>query len=626
MNAERPSPECYKIHHTTLTDQINGLLSNSDDSDGNDSEGKLTEIRNSIPLDKDRLESIRADGDGDSGQDDDNDSDSIEDDNNQETGTEDVHLSFSRNGQVFECSSQVENYRFHAAELNHVSVWDFVSTVDNVTKSANKSNDGSDEEPSDNEGDDNEDSDDDIPSNERAACVGPYKLQIKHRDYSRKVQRIRKCQWKHFVPVPIGPALPRCDRPELFPRYARLMLLLFKPWRTESDLHGDTEDWPEAFSRFLGSCTPEMRQILDNIQLLHECKDSSQSMRRKRNRMKDRERQATRNKDSEEADMNEIINHLDSIENYYSQKVAESQANVDDCLQELQAAGMFVHMENNQATEATDVIMLPDDNSLEDQWKNAYENCRNEWKWKLGNTHAEADTSMVHPHGSAQLMTVMSATDASCIPVEHRVMQLATPSSSRPAASVDDIIPELSLNTEQARAFRIIAIHSIDQGLKPLRMYIGGPGGTGKSRVIQALTDFFKQRGESRRLRLASFTGAAAKNIGGTTLHTALCLSPTGKNTTGTKTQADLVAMWDGVDHLLVDEVSMIGCSMMADIHDALVNATGCTDPFGGINVIFAGDFAQLPPVGDTKLYMHLNYGKLHTDTLSGQKTVVAFC
>ena len=267
-------------HNIDRSDQ--GLLSNSDDTNGNNSKGKPTEIQNSIPLDKDRLESIRADGDSDSGQDDDNDSDSIEDDdNNQETGTDNVHLSFSRNGQAFECSPQVENYRFHVVELNHVSVWDFVLTVDNVTKSANKSNNGSDEEPSDNEGDNNEDSDDNIPSNEHAACVGPYKLQIEHRDYSRKVQHIQKCQWKHFVPVPIGPALPCHDHPELFPKYAWLMLLLFKPWRTESDLRGDAEDWPEAFSRFLGSCTPETRQILDNIQLLHECKDSSQSMQRK---------------------------------------------------------------------------------------------------------------------------------------------------------------------------------------------------------------------------------------------------------------------------------------------------------------------------------------------------------
>ncbi|KAF9779346.1 hypothetical protein BJ322DRAFT_990490, partial [Thelephora terrestris] len=33
-------------------------------------------------------------------------------------------------------------------------------------------------------------------------------------------------------------------------------------------------------------------------------------------------------------------------------------------------------------------------------------------------------------------------------------------------------------------------------------------------------------------------------------------------------------------------------------------------------------DFAQLPPIGDTKLYAHLNYNKLRVDTPSGQKTV----
>lgn len=86
----------------------------------------------------------------------------------------------------------------------------------------------------------------------------------------------------------------------------------------------------------------------------------------------------------------------------------------------------------------------------------------------------------------------------------------------------------------------------------------------------------------------------------------ALCLNATTKKSTSTKTRADLVAMWDGVDHLFIDEVSMIGCNMMVDIHNALVNATGCTEPFGGINVIF-----------------DLNYTKLHTDAPSGQKTVL---
>ncbi|KAI9067029.1 hypothetical protein FKP32DRAFT_1527872, partial [Trametes sanguinea] len=80
------------------------------------------------------------------------------------------------------------------------------------------------------------------------------------------------------------------------------------------------------------------------------------------------------------------------------------------------------------------------------------------------------------------------------------------------------------LNCEQKRAFVIVANHSCLDKPPPLRMFLGGVGGTGKSRVIQALTAFFAARNQSRRLRLAAYTGIAAKNISGTTLHTALCL------------------------------------------------------------------------------------------------------
>ena len=39
--------------------------------------------------------------------------------------------------------------------------------------------------------------------------------------------------------------------------------------------------------------------------------------------------------------------------------------------------------------------------------------------------------------------------------------------------------------------------------------------------------------------------------------------------------------------------------------------------PFGGINIIFAGDFAQLPPVGGASLYS----GTVGTQVDSGQKS-----
>ncbi|KAH7924616.1 hypothetical protein BV22DRAFT_992571, partial [Leucogyrophana mollusca] len=81
------------------------------------------------------------------------------------------------------------------------------------------------------------------------------------------------------------------------------------------------------------------------------------------------------------------------------------------------------------------------------------------------------------------------------------------------------------LNTEQARAFTIVAEHSLLAHPDPLRMFIGGPGGTGKSRVITALRQYFDRRDESRRFRLTSYMGVAARNISGMTLHSALNLN-----------------------------------------------------------------------------------------------------
>ncbi|KAJ7109669.1 hypothetical protein C8R43DRAFT_829580, partial [Mycena crocata] len=76
------------------------------------------------------------------------------------------------------------------------------------------------------------------------------------------------------VPVPIGPALPRRDREDLVHKHARLMLILFKPWRHCKDLLSKDQTWLTAYDEFLLECSPEVRAVIDNMQLLHECKDS----------------------------------------------------------------------------------------------------------------------------------------------------------------------------------------------------------------------------------------------------------------------------------------------------------------------------------------------------------------
>lgn len=55
---------------------------------------------------------------------------------------------------------------------------------------------------------------------------------------------------------------------------------------------------------------------------------------------------------------------------------------------------------------------------------------------------------------------------------------------------------------------------------------------------------------------------------------------------------------------------------MLYKIHLALTVAKECNKPFGGINIIFAGDFCQLPAVGKTRLYTSFsNQGRTSSES-----------
>ncbi|KAI0059115.1 hypothetical protein BV25DRAFT_1779794, partial [Artomyces pyxidatus] len=71
-----------------------------------------------------------------------------------------------------------------------------------------------------------------------------------------------------------GPALPRRDRPELRSRYCRLMLMLFKPWQHAHDLRAEGQSWEDAFEEFSTLCDPSVVAVLNNMQIMHECRDS----------------------------------------------------------------------------------------------------------------------------------------------------------------------------------------------------------------------------------------------------------------------------------------------------------------------------------------------------------------
>ena len=54
---------------------------------------------------------------------------------------------------------------------------------------------------------------------------------------------------------------------------------------------------------------------------------------------------------------------------------------------------------------------------------------------------------------------------------------------------------------------------------------------------------------------------------------------------------------------LVIDEVSMMDCSKFNELDDMLKKAKNCDLPFGGLDLLLVGDFAQLPAVKQTSLH-----------------------
>ena len=59
------------------------------------------------------------------------------------------------------------------------------------------------------------------------------------------------------------------------------------------------------------------------------------------------------------------------------------------------------------------------------------------------------------------------------------------------------------------------------------------------------------------------------------------------------------------MEYLLIDEMSMVGLTLLAKLN-RIICAAKHTDPqvpFGGVNVIFFGDYLQYRPVYDSPLH-----------------------
>lgn len=140
-------------------------------------------------------------------------------------------------------------------------------------------------------------------------------------------------------------------------------------------------------------------------------------------------------------------------------------------------------------------------------------------------------------------------------------------------------------------------------------VFLTGGGGVGKSRVVLEI----KRRmvAAKRKIAVTAMTGRAAVNIGGTTFHSFLRLGPHELDSKTPEAIADdkaknkfFVKDMRSVGLLIVDEVSMMEPRLFVASDIILRRLRDRPEPFGGLQVLFVGDFFQLPPVSPAQLLL----------------------
>ena len=172
-----------------------------------------------------------------------------------------------------------------------------------------------------------------------------------------------------------------------------------------------------------------------------------------------------------------------------------------------------------------------------------------------------------------------------------------------------------SLNFKQKR-YLIHLIHSLKNNAnEPIYEFVTGGAGVGKSVLIQCIYQtvirmYNRTPGaviNELKCLLTSYTGKAAFNIRGLTLHSAFALPVTQAGETWTELSRDvantIAQSLKSLKILIIDEISMVGARTFNQVDKRLRQIMQKNCPFGGVSVLVFGDFRQLRPVGDTYIF-----------------------
>eukprot|EP00899_Mesostigma_viride_P026853 jgi/Mesvir1/7352/Mv25801-RA.1 len=147
---------------------------------------------------------------------------------------------------------------------------------------------------------------------------------------------------------------------------------------------------------------------------------------------------------------------------------------------------------------------------------------------------------------------------------------------------------EVELSEQQARVLGMVRAGG--------NVFFTGSAGTGKSFLLQQIIAMLPAATTS----ITASTGLAACSLNGTTLNRFAGVGRADGSPQQLLEMARKKATadrWRAVRTLIVDEVSMVDAELLDSLDFIARSLRNSSKPFGGIQLIFAGDFHQLPPV-----------------------------
>lgn len=143
-----------------------------------------------------------------------------------------------------------------------------------------------------------------------------------------------------------------------------------------------------------------------------------------------------------------------------------------------------------------------------------------------------------------------------------------------------------SENIQQKNAFDMINQTSTS-------FFLTGRAGTGKTTFLKNVQSLVKKR-----FIVLAPTGIAAMNAGGQTIHSffGFNFGVLGPYEYG-ELNCDKIAIIRDVETIIIDEVSMVRCDLIDAIDRTLRRYRQSSAPFGGVQMVLAGDPFQLEPV-----------------------------